>query len=676
MATSGTIDGGGGYGGFKIRIKWSLNSQSVANNSSSVNVGVYLVVPNAWSTSSWMRGSYTVNGETRGIDKATATYGSGEHLLASDNFTVYHNADGTKSFNMSATVTSGWTALGTMPTASGSGSLPTIARASQPSINTYPNNSPDFNIGDTITIHMNRASSNFTHTVKFNYGSTSVTVATGVTNNCTFDTSTIANALYALIPNANVYNNTVSVTTYNGSTNIGTKTCAYSAHVVNANPTFTATYLDSNSTTSAITENNQLIVRNKSTLTVNFANAAAQKSATLASASVNILGQTYQTTLSGSTATINVGTINTSQDTTANAIVTDSRGNSTTLPLTITVADWQEPTAIISLQRHNNYYSETDINVDANYSSVDGKNAITIKVRQQQQGSSSWSAYTTLQDNVTSVLTLDNEYAWNIQVLLTDSFGGSTTYSATLSRGMPIVFFDRIKSSTGFNCFPQYDQSVEIDGRLFVNNEDIVSKFTGIGGIAKSAPTSDWNTACGTLSGLYMGSNMSNAPAASTNWFFVFHMAHNALYQRQTAYDFFGINVWTRRRDNGTWGSWQKIDLSATYSASELAVGEWTDGTPVYKKTIDPSAISGGTQTYTASIPNVDKIVKIEGTCKVRLGSDSAVSTYPVPFISNDVTYDVYYDHAGSQLTIDTYTARNTWSFPSSSVTVYYTKTS
>lgn len=560
MASSGQIDGKAGYGGFFIRIKWSTNSQSIPDNSSNVAVNVYLVVPTYYSTTSTMRGSYTVNGSTININRASQKYAAGEHWLAGSNFTIYHNNDGTKSFNMSATVTSGWTTLGTMPTASGSGTLNTIARASQPSINTYPNNSPDFNIGDTITIHMNQASDSFTHKVVFNYGSTSVTVATGVKYNCTFDTSTIANALYALIPNANVYSNTISVTTYNGSTNIGTKTCPYNAKVVNANPTFNAAYLDTNSSVTGVTGNNQLIVRNKSTLRINITGAAAQKSATLASASCVILGQTVSATLSGSSVALNVGTINTSQDTTAAVTVTDSRGNTTTKNLTINVADWQAPTAIITLQRHNNYYSETDVTVDANYSSVDNKNAITIKVRSQKQGESSWSAYSTLQDNVTSVLTLDNEYAWNIQVLLTDSLGGSTTYNLTLNRGMPIVFFDRGKSSTGFNMFPQYDQSVEVSGRLFVQNQDILDKFTGIGGTAQAASTNDWNTAGGMKTGIYMGSSMSNAPNNSANWFFVLHMVHNDKYQRQLAFDFFSLDIYTRRMDNGTWGAWVKVN--------------------------------------------------------------------------------------------------------------------
>lgn len=556
MANSGSFNTSG-YSGRYLVFSWNVASQDIANNRTVIN---WTLKGAGGSTTNWYKsGNFKVliNGQQVYYSSTRINLYNGT-TVATGSYTINHNNDGTASFG--AYAEAGIYAVAVNCTGSGSWALPTIARASQPSINTYPNNSPDFNIGDTITIHMNRASDSFTHTVVFNYGSTSVTVATGVTNNCTFDTSTIANAIYALIPNANVYSNTISVTTYNGSTNIGTKTCPYNAKVVNANPTFNAAYLDTNSSVTGVTGNNQLIVRNKSTLRINVSSAAAQKSATLASAKCVILGQTVTATLSGSSVALNVGTINTSQDTTAAVTVTDSRGNTTTKNLNIIVADWQQPTAIITLQRHNNYYSETDVTVDANYSSVDNKNAITIKVRSQKQGESSWSAYSTLQDNVTSVLTLDNEYAWNIQVLLTDSFGGSTTYNLTLSRGMPIVFFDRGKSSTGFNMFPQYDQSVEVSGRLFVQNQDILDKFSGIGGTAQAASTSDWNTAGGMKTGIYMGSSMSNAPNNSANWFFVLHMVHNDLYQRQLAFDFFSLDIYTRRMDNGTWGAWDKVN--------------------------------------------------------------------------------------------------------------------
>ena len=555
MASSGSFNTSG-YDGRYLAFNWSVASQDVANNRTTIN---WSLKGAGGSTTSWyMSGNFKVliNGQQVYFSSNRIQLYNGT-TVASGSFTINHNNDGTASFGAYAEAGIYWVAVNC--SGSGSWSLPTIPRASQPSINTRPNNSPDFNIGDTITIYTNRAASVFTHTVKINYGSTSYTIATGVTDSCTFNTSSIANALYSLTPNANTYSKTISVTTYNGSTVIGTKTCPYNAKVVNANPTFNAAYIDANNTTAALTGDNQVIVRNKSTLRINITNAAAQKSATLKTVRITGTGTTKVVSISSSSVSVNMGTVNSSQNVQAIVTLIDSRGNSTMQTVPITIADWQAPSAIITLKRHDNYYSETDVNVDADYSSVNGKNAITIQVRTQKQGETTWSAYQTLEDNVTTVLDLDNEYAWNIQVLLTDSFGGSTTYNATLSRGMPIIYFDRIKSSTGFNQFPQHEQSVEVDGRLFVNNEDIVSKFTGIGGAAKAAPTSDWNTAGGILTGIYMGSSMSNAPNNSSNWFFVLHMVHNDKYQRQLAFDFFSLNIFTRRMDNGTWGAWEQV---------------------------------------------------------------------------------------------------------------------
>lgn len=668
MASSGSFNTSG-YSGRYLTFAWNVASQDVANNRTVIN---WSLRGAGGSTSSWiMSGNFKVliNGQQVYFSSNRIQLYNGT-TVATGSFTINHNNDGTASFGAYAEAGIYYVAVNC--SGSGSWSLPTIPRASQPSINTYPNNSPDFNIGDKITIHMNRAASIFTHTVKINYGSTSYTIATGVTNSCTFDTSTIANALYALIPNANTYSNTISVTTYNGSTNIGTKTCPYNAKVVNANPTFNAAYLDSNSATVAVTENNQVIVRNKSTLTMNITNAAAQKSATLKNVMITAANLSQTVSLNSSTKTVNLGALNSSQNVQATVKVTDSRGNSTTKTVNIMVADWQAPTAIITAQRHNNYYSQTDVTVDADYSSVNGKNAITIKVRTQKQGDSSWSAYQTLEDNVTSVLNLDNEYAWNIQVLLTDSFGGSTTYNLTLSRGMPIVFFDRGKSSTGFNMFPQYDQSVEVSGRLFVQNQDILDKFTGIGGTAQAASTSDWDTAGGMKTGIYMGSNMSHAPENSANWFYVFHMVHNNLYQRQVAYDFFGIDMWTRRKDNGTWYPWYRVDLTTgTYSTSEVKTGgTFISGEPIYKETIGPIDIStAGDHSMAHNISNLDKFVKVEGI------AISSAGAWPLPFvITNDLNQaeNIRLNATPTNVWVNTRVAR---SGCEAYVTVYYTKT-
>ena len=391
-------------------------------------------------------------------------------LKAEGTINVTHNDDGTLSGYAYAKFTKGGTSAYTPASnniSTNNTALTTIARASVPTLD-----KTTFNIGDTITIYTNRKSTAFTHTVTLYFGTYSYQIATGVTDSVTFDTSTIANNMYQQIPNASEGVGNVTIETYNGATSIGNKNVLFTAKVTNSSPTFNEAYLDTNATTVAITNNNQQIIRNNSTLQINITNASAKNYATLSSASVNINGTIYNASFSGSSATFNIGTVNLSSNTTAVVTVTDSRGISTNHNLSLIILDWQLPTAIISLQRENNYYSETNINVNADYSSLDNKNTISIKVRDKQTTSSTWSAYTTLQDEVTTQLTLDNNYAWDVQVLVEDAIG-STTYNLTLDRGIPIIYFDRLKRSMGINCFPANNSSFELDGDIYLNNNTL-----------------------------------------------------------------------------------------------------------------------------------------------------------------------------------------------------------
>ena len=93
---------------------------------------------------------------------------------------------------------------------------------------------------------------------------------------------------------------------------------------------------------------------------------------------------------------------------------------------------------------------------------MNGANSVTIKVRYKKTTTSTWSSYVTFQDNVSQTLQLDNEYAWDLQTVITDLYS-TVTYNMVVSRGMPIVYFDRLKNSTGFNCFPIDEDSVEIN---------------------------------------------------------------------------------------------------------------------------------------------------------------------------------------------------------------------
>ncbi len=549
------------------------NSTSVENNTSNITCTGTLSAPNAYWSSSY-NSTLTVywkdNKQNKDIYVASVnakTIALGGSISASGTINVTHNDDGT----LSGYAWVKWEKGGTSAFTPNNGqavidwtALTTIARASKPTISPSP-----FNIGDTITINMNRKSNQFTHTVTLYFGNYSYQIATGVTDNCTLNTSSIASNMYQQIPNASEGQGNITVATYNGSTLVGTEQCLFTAKVTNSNPTFNSAYQDTNSTTTAITGDNQLIIQNNSTLQVNITNASAKNYASLSSVSVTIAGQTTTQSISSATLNIDLGIINLSSDTQMVVKLTDSRGISSSQTLTLQMLEWSLPTAIITLARKNNFYTETDINVNADYSSLDSKNTITIKYRYKKVSDSDYSQYYTLQDNVSSTFNADNTYEWNVQVLLQDKLG-TTTYNLTLNKGIPIAFFDRLKRSVGIDCFPSDEGSLEVDG------ENILTRIEGFGEICMSAPTTDWNTACGTRSGFYMGSNMSNSPSGATvaGWWWVIHLAHNENYQRQIAFSFLNNeNVYTRIMNNGTWNDWELLNGT---SAKTTDANGWT----------------------------------------------------------------------------------------------------
>ena len=229
-------------------------------------------------------------------------------------------------------------------------------------------------------------------------------------------------------------------------------------------------YQDTNAATVAITGNNSHIIQNQSVVQFYAEGLSGSQAATVTACSVIVNGNTYDLTLlDGSSAAGGNVTIDSANDFNAIFTVTDSRGLTATGAITVIMLDWALPTAIIDCQRQNNYYSNTDIKVNADYASIDGNNTIEIKCRYKKTSDSTYGAYITLQDDIVTTITLDNLYEWDVQVVLTDLFG-ATTYNLTVPVGMPFVFFDRLLSSTGFNCFPTLLKDVAANGRSLIKS--------------------------------------------------------------------------------------------------------------------------------------------------------------------------------------------------------------
>lgn len=483
---------------YNLSVSFTENSTDVVSNTSNITCSATIRSNGAsWSSSYnstlivyWHDNRENYDRQVGAI--SLSSLGVGASRTASGTINVTHNGDGNLSGYATATFTKGGTSSYTPYTAGVSTGWTALTKIDRYATVTGASNftdmqNPSFTYSNPRNLDMSlwlEINPNGEHLCER-------TITNSTSGTYTWElTEAERNQLRAKIPNSKTGVCRIGAySTISGTTNASYKDVTFT--IVEEKPTMTATYEDTNSTTTAITDNNQLIIRNNSTLEIDVANATAYKQATLSSIKAELNGTIYNGTLNNGSATFNIGAINVSDNITAVVTLTDSRGFTGTQNVNIQVLDWQLPTAIISLQRENNFYSETNINVNAEYSSLDNKNTITIKVREKKTTDTTYSSYTTLQDDVTTQLTLDNNYAWDVQVLVQDRLG-STTYNLSLDRGIPITFFDRSKRSVGINCFPTNDTSLEISGKtiadiiypvgsiyLSVNNTDPSTLFGG-----------------------------------------------------------------------------------------------------------------------------------------------------------------------------------------------------
>ena len=362
-----------------------------------------------------------------------------------------------------------------------SSQLTTDSEASNIATYNYPfaSATPDFTLGGAVKITFYNPLGR-TFAFRIVVDGQEITDPSWTTNGTSWtgfnDANTIS-SLYAKIPSAKSGTYYIR-TAINGYILTSVVHGTFSANASVCKPSITSlTYADTNSTVTAITQNDQNIVQNRSTVQYTASGVTGNYSATISSVSVAVNNASYTLSKSGDNYIGGNATIDSGQNVTAICTVTDSRGFTATKSVTVRMYAWTLPTALITLNRQNNYYSETDITVDAMYSSVDGRNSVTITYKARVQGTSEWTVTGTLQDNVQSTFVADNQYVWEVQIIIVDAFGGTTTYNQTITRGMPLIFFDRLRMAVGINCFPEMDESLFLNG-VNINRDIMTAKLT------------------------------------------------------------------------------------------------------------------------------------------------------------------------------------------------------
>lgn len=458
MALSGTISGA--YRGYTLQTTWTAK-QNIAGNYSDITATHKLICDSTFALYISSRSNTcTVDGTAKSFTSPAISTGGGQTIsLGTTTHRVYHNANGSKSFTMTTVFNMDADIVGTWVnniTATGTITLNAIPR--QATI-TGANN---FNDEQNPYFTFSNAGG-FQMTAELTFAGQTIR-RTGLGNatsgNYTF---VLTDAERNTLRNATPSSNTMSVTYTLKTTISGTvysSSLAKTMTIVNANPTApTLTYQDTNTTTTAITGNNQRIIRNKSTLRAIIGTATAKKGASISS---------YSTTINGVTKAGNgnqdFGTINVASNINLTGTVTDSRGNKSTVTKTVIIDDWESPTANISLYRINNYETESKIKVDAKFSSLNSKNAITIQYRHKKTTETTYSGWGVLNNNALGTFNLDNNYDWNVQVQIKDKLSSWVLYSLILPKGQPIFFIDTGKNSVGVNCFPDNAETFQVKG--------------------------------------------------------------------------------------------------------------------------------------------------------------------------------------------------------------------
>lgn len=415
MAKSGSITTNESHGR-SVKLSWSLSSQSVENNQSTLSWSI----TGAGSASGWvMTGGFkaVINGTTvysTSTDTRIQLYNGTS--VASGTTKITHNADGTKSFSLS--IEAGVYTYAVSVTASGTHTLDTIPRASTVS-------ATNTNLNSASTITITRASSSFTHTLTYSFGSTTGTIVSKTTS--TSVSWTPALTLANQIPNAVSGTCTITCDTYNGSTKIGSKTCTLTLTVpASVKPTMTsvtATRVDGD-----VPAAWAIYVQNKSKATVTINGAAGAYGSTISSYSIS--GGGYSSTASSFT----TGLLAASGTITFTAKVTDSRGRvSDAKTVSISVVAYSAPSFSSYISQRAT--SAGVINDDGtyirglisfSYATCSSKNTITCATYYKKSSATSWTNANKSFSSGTAFTfgggAISTESSYDVKYTITDAF--------------------------------------------------------------------------------------------------------------------------------------------------------------------------------------------------------------------------------------------------------------
>lgn len=625
----------------RLRIDYDL-SQNIANNTTTISMRLYAertkgsAQYNSSGTAFW-----NLSGTGNNYANFNWAASSLELYLGSSSVVIVHNNDGTAGALVSGYWYTGRTGSSYIPTelsVSGGIDIPTIPRASVPSCITFPNTTQHIgNLGDTITIFMNRASGNFTHNVYCVWGNKTITVGMGVADQVAF---TIPKDFADNVPNTDSGIGAIWVDTFSGGTMIGTKTVTFTASVPNTDefrPSISK--LELSETIESIYEQFGAYIQNQSrlhyTVTANGAYSSSIK--------------TYKVVVNGATYNTKTDITDVLKLSGTNSIVvtvTDSRGRTDEVTDTFEVLAYAGPTITKFIANRCTEDGTLDdegdfakIEITATIPNLNDKNEYSYYFQYRDTDNDEF----TLQDIELTEIKTETEITLSGNFVVEANGDDSFDYMFTLQD----YFIPRNKL-TGIDTVFQL-MNWNANGRGMAIGKvsekdaleiamDMYDKFGQLinNGIAEQG-TIDADT---TLSHLCI-TNI-NTPEDSLCYVMTMFNAEKTetTNRSQIAMQYIeditarqDRNMYSRHCVNGTWSDWVKVGNENCYSTEEQVIGKWISGKPLYRKVL---VFPNGVETVTTNEGIVYPLSNfgINDVDDIYIGSPSFYThlSYRIPF--------------------------------------------
>lgn len=568
MALNGTVNSNA-YDGRYIQLTWTATQNKEENTST-----IYWTLKGAGGATN----NYYMAGNFKVVINSEQVYYSSSRIqlfngttVASGSKTINHNNNGDASLQIS--IEAGIYTYAVNCTGSDSFTLDNIPRATTPVLS-----KTTATMGESITITLNRISSNFTHDVAIYFGDKSMMLKEDVATSMSW---TIPKSLAQWIPNASSMKAQITAHTYRGTTLIGSKSADITINISSdIKPSI------SELSVSEATEIADLgmYIQNMSKLKV-LTTAEGIYNSTIKDIKVTVESIDYKG------ADVTTGTLTGSGQVDVNVVVTDSRSQTATKKQTITVEAYEPPKIINFNARRCD--SAGNIKESGTHALVTYE--FEIKPLNNKNAKSAVVKYGT-GENLTELFSVD-AYSGNstfvseslfelynsyeVKFELSDSFNSTSMTVKISTERVPLeLLYTGLGVSIGKAA--ELDETFEVDLYTIFNKavkfkssptfDNALTLTNGFTYKPMQISSGDLNTYT-LISGVWYVSNADNRPVTSSGFLIVVVNGDNSIYQKFITLS--GLTYERLKTSSGwtPWCGWYYYTVQGTQMWERVYVG-------------------------------------------------------------------------------------------------------